>query len=117
MGCFIVPASAGVLAQVLGKRAPANLHLDWFNAMVWGGSAAMAIEHILTGEIVPWFPFLSAMASPADTAAMLHEMAWVGIPMTLALVLVWGGMVLAYEKFKWGQETGPACLTPNTNII
>jgi len=38
------------------------------------------------------------MNNAADTAVMLKEMAAVGIPMTLALILVWIGLVLVYEK-------------------
>ncbi len=93
MACFTVPASAAVLTTLFRKRIPKRLHIGWLNAMTWGGAAALAVEHVAHGEIVPWPPFLTAMASPAETTVMLHEMAAVGIPMTLALVATWLVMV------------------------
>jgi hypothetical protein len=66
--------------------------------MIFGAVVAFAAEHCINGEIVPWPPFLTAMGSPAGTAAMLAEMITVGIPMTLALFLAWGILVFAYES-------------------
>ena len=99
MACFIVPTVVGGVANALKKRLPGRMHVDWLTAMTFGGAAGLAIEHIAHREIVFWPPFLTAMGSPAGTAAMLGEMAAVGIPMTLALVAVWAVMVVAYEKF------------------
>jgi hypothetical protein len=47
------------------------------------------VERIWHGEVVPWFPFLTAMGDPGDTVALLHEMAVIGIPMVLAMVGIW----------------------------
>lgn len=97
MACFVVPAAAGIVTVALRKRFPKRWHVNWLNTMIFGGAAALAVEHVAHGEIVPWPPFLTAMGSPADTAAMLGEMAAVGIPMAVALVLAWVVMVVAYE--------------------
>ena len=59
---------------------------------------ALLVEHVWHGEIVPWFPFLTAMGSPDDTAAMLTEMAQIGIPMLLAIVGAWALMVYIYNR-------------------
>ena len=99
MACFIVPTVAGVLAHSQKKRFPAHWHVEWLTAMVFGGAIGLAVEHFAHGEIVPWPPFLTAMSSLADTAAMLHEMALVGIPMTLALVAAWAVLVVAYNRY------------------
>ena len=98
MACFIAPASVGIVTAAFGKRFPKHWHIDWLNALIWGGTAGLALEHIAHGEIVPWPPFLTAMGSAADTVAMFREMAMVGIPMALALVVAWAVLVIVYEK-------------------
>ena len=57
--------------------------------MLWGGSALLAFEHIWHGEVVPWFPFLTAMSNPADAAKMFYEMATAGVSMALLITVVW----------------------------
>ncbi len=98
MACFVVPTIAGLAAHSARKRFPENWHVGWLTTMVFGGAMGLGVEHYAHGEIVPWPPFFTAMATPADTAAMLKEMAIVGIPMTVALVLAWAVLVVAYEK-------------------
>ena len=98
MACFIVPTIVGIVVEGTKKKIPPNLHASWLSAMIFGGAAGLAVEHFAHGEIVPWPPFLTAMATPADTAAMLGEMAAVGIPMTLALVAAWSALVYAYNR-------------------
>lgn len=105
MACFIVPASVGLFTAVFGKKFPKKWHIGWLNAMIFGGAVGLAVEHYAHGEIVPWPPFLTAMASPAETATMFNEMAAVGIPMTIALVLVWAVLVVVYEKMAATQRT------------
>jgi len=61
--------------------------------MLWGGSGLLAFEHVWHGEVVPWFPFLTAASDPADAAEMLHEMSTVGVGMALLVTGVWAGMV------------------------
>ena len=100
MACFIVPTVAGMVAHSQKKRFPAHWHVEWLTTMIFGGAVGLAVEHFAHGEIVPWPPFLTAMANPADATAMFHEMALVGIPMTLALVAVWAVLVIAYNKFQ-----------------
>jgi hypothetical protein len=104
MACFLVPATLAIFTTSLRKKFPKNWHVGWLNTMIWGGAAGLAVEHIAHQEIVPWFPFLTAMGSPADTAAMLKEMATVGIPMTLALLAAWVALVVVYEKFIVAQR-------------
>lgn len=102
MACFLVPGSEGIivlaLQKIMGKARVEKLKLKWLNWMLWGGTILLAIEHIWHGEVVPWPPFLTAMASPADTAAMLHEMATVGTSMALTITFIWGIMVYLSNK-------------------
>lgn len=113
MACFIVPAAEAVVTTVLKKtvgekavkenarKRPFLKKINRLNNMLWGGSALLAFEHIWHGEVVPWFPFLTAAADPAQTAQMLREMATSGVAMAALVTAVWAGTVLvsnAIEK-------------------
>lgn len=111
MACFIAPASAAIVTTAFRKKFPEYLHIDWLNIMAWGGVVGLAIEHIAHKEIVPWPPFLSAMANPADTAIMLKEIATVGIGMTVLLVFTWVVMVVVYENFIAADKASAATHT------
>ena len=107
MACFLVPAGEAAVTTVVGKlggkksRGAAHEQagtgfgrkLKWLSNMLWGGSALLAFEHVWHGELTLWFPFLSAMNNPADTAEMLAEMGSVGVAMAAGVTLVWVGMV------------------------
>ena len=120
MACFLVPAAEAVVITVVDKtlerkeeKAPETTHaeevistkesegfgfrrkLRWLSALLWGGSFLLLFEHIWHGEVVPWFPFLTAMSNAADTEEMLHEMSTVGVAMAALITLVWVGMVIA----------------------
>ena len=119
MACFLVPATEAVITTVASKvmqtkeSSPETVHislddstiteavktpfshkLKWLNNLLWGGSALLAFEHIWHGEVVPWFPFLTAASNPADAAEMLHEMSTVGVTMAVLVTAVWGGMLV-----------------------
>ena len=83
------------------EKIPFSRKLRWLSNLLWGGSFLLAFEHVWHGEITPFFPFLTAAGSPADTAAMLREMSTVGVTMAVLVTAVWGAMVLvssAMEK-------------------
>ena len=116
MACFVVPVAEAVIATVTKKviekkeesvaketavstietknanKIPFSRKLGWLTKLLWGGSLLLAFEHLWHGEIVPYFPFLTAMSNPEDTAEMLHEMATVGVAMTCCVTAVWGAM-------------------------
>lgn len=119
MACFIVPGVEAVVTTVITKRLEAkekklqaeNVHSDnlsietpakrpfsrklkWLNYMLWGGCALLLFEHIWTGEVVPWFPFLTGALTPEDASAMFGEMATRGVAMAVLITAVWAGMVL-----------------------
>ena len=115
MACFVVPAVEAIVTTIVSKvmekkelkaekngarpedeqtaRVPFSRKMKWLNSLLWGGSALLAFEHVWHGEVVPWFPFLTAAADPADAAEMLHEMATVGVSMAVLVTLVWLAMV------------------------
>jgi hypothetical protein len=67
--------------------------------MIWGSVIALLVEHVWHGEIVPWFPFLTAMSSPADTSEMLYEMGTIGVAMLISVVAIWAVMVFVYNNY------------------
>lgn len=123
MACFVVPAVEAVVvtaaayamkkteekkaAQTAGgnaadlaageRKIPWSRKLRWLSGLLWGGALLLAYEHVWHGEVVPWFPFLTAMNDPADTAAMLQEMATIGVTMAGIVTGVWVAMCLAAD--------------------
>ena len=59
--------------------------------MLWGGSALLAFEHVWHGEVVPFFPFLTAVKT-GETAEMLAEIGSTGVLMSAIVTAVWLGM-------------------------
>ena len=82
-------AAAEQEGKEITTKVPMSRKLKWLCNMLWGGSALLAFEHVWHGEIVPWFPFLTAMYDPADTAEMLGEIVTVGGSMCVLLTAVW----------------------------
>ena len=116
MACFLVPVAEAVVTTAAMKlvqkrekqhaaeaaegtileeeiKIPFSQKLKWLNNMLWGGSALLCFEHVWHGEIVPFFPFLTAAATPAGTAEMLREMGTVGVSMAVLVTLVWAGLL------------------------
>ena len=125
MACFLVPTAEAVIVTVAEKVATSKKasekdtntsategrisfkrKLGWLKTMLWGGSALLAFEHVWHGEVVPFFPFLTNAADPADRAEMLGEMATSGVAMALLVTAVWGGMlaVSAFLERKYTKE-------------
>lgn len=77
---------------------PMSRKLMWLSYLLWGGAFLLAFEHVWHGEVVPWFPFLTAASSPQDTAEMLHEMSTVGVTMAVIVTAAWGAMVAAINS-------------------
>lgn len=101
----VQPDSLASSASLVSLASPASLaspgvrtlrrRLRWLSQMLWGGSALLAFEHLWHGEIVPWFPFLTAASDPESAGVMLHEMATAGVMMALLTTVAWGLMCLA----------------------
>ena len=76
-------------------KIPLSRKLKWLNYMLLGGVVLLMFEHVWHGEVVPWFPFLTAMSDPADAAEMFSEMATVGVTMAGLITAVWIVMCVA----------------------
>ena len=113
MACFTVPAAEAIITTVAQKilkskeknqtikmshedeteKISFSTKLGWLNKMLWGGSALLAFEHVWHGEVVPFFPFLTAVKD-GEASEMLHEMVTTGVTMAVIVTAVWGLMVL-----------------------
>ncbi len=113
MACFLVPMGEAIVVSTLQKviekreekaskaRIEKGLkwsqRLSWLNKLLWGGVILLTVEHIWHGEIVPWPPFLTAMQTPEETTALLHELSTLGVAMAIAVTAVWGIILLVAE--------------------
>ncbi len=79
-------------------KIPLSRKLKWLRNLLLGGSVLLLFEHIWHGEIVPWFPFLTAMNNPVDMAEMFKEMATVGVTMAVLVTIVWLAMCRVADK-------------------
>ncbi|MGN0364764.1 MAG: hypothetical protein ACI4E5_02345 [Suilimivivens sp.] len=116
MACFLVPAAEAVITTVATKvmkskekeemvnisfengtieeatKINFSTKLGWLNKLLWGGSALLAFEHVWHGEVVPFFPFLTAVEN-GETAEMLAEMGSAGVMMAVLVTAAWVAML------------------------
>ena len=116
MACFTAPLAQALVVAVARSvckdktslsRNPFVRRLDWLQKMLFGGCFLLAIEHVWHGEITWRFPFLTAVKD-GDTAAMLHEIATIGVSMALLVTAVWIVMVLVAAA----RERRPSAAEP-----
>lgn len=125
MGCFIVPGTEAVVSTVVTKVIKKNekneevkgialsTKFKWLNTALLGGSALLAFEHVWHGEVVPFFPFLTAASNPEDLQQMLFEMGTTGVCMAVVVTAVWGvGCFVADRMVKKANEKQEAQLAP-----
>ena len=111
MACLLVPAAEAVITTIAAKvveskekkngtnecsntgKVKLSRKLGWLNKLLWGGSALLAFEHIWHGEIIPSFPFLTAIKN-GEVYEMLGEMGSAGVAMAVLVTTIWGGMVI-----------------------
>ncbi len=109
MACFTVSLAEAIVVKVVQKKIakkeklaaeknditaqkpliPMSTRLGWLSKLLFGGSALLAFEHVWHGEIVPWFPFLTAINDPADAMEMLTEIGTVGVGMAALVTGIW----------------------------
>lgn len=114
MACFTVPAVEAIIVTAVCRhqekeqlelnkqgieasgRTTAEVLLEkrkWLTNLLWGGTVLLLFEHIWHGEVIPYFPFLTAAFNAADMQQMLHEMMTVGVAMAVAVTVIWLIMV------------------------
>lgn len=101
MACFIFPMVLAMLVTAVTRRAreaAERLRLSLLSAMLWGGSAILAMEHIWSGEVTLRPPFFTAMKSLSDINVLLREVLTVGPAISAATIGLWGA-ILAFESY------------------
>ena len=131
MACFTAPLVESVIVTAVTKAEekkelnsganaenntgkvtiPLSRRLKWLSGMLYGGSALLAFEHVWHGEIVPWFPFLTAMSNAEDAAEMFHEIATVGVSMAGLITVVWLGICAAATAIVNRKDTDGSAVT------
>ena len=126
MACLIAPAAEAAVVTLVCRRiekkqalnqksgqesgcTKMNVFLEkrkWLTNLLWGGSALLLLEHMWHGEIIPVFPFFTAMFNAADTAEMIHEILTTGVLMCIVVTLVWVCMVGVYS-YSYKKQTQP----------
>jgi hypothetical protein len=127
MACFLVPATEAIVATIarravikkeekaleadtgdrleIPEKVPFSRKLKWLTNLLWGGTVLLAFEHVWHGEVVPWFPFLTAASDPASASEMLHEIATTGVLMAAAVTAVWLVMLAVSGAIEKRRET------------
>lgn len=127
MACFLVPTTEAIVVTAVAQAMKAKakkegrleVHIEnddrtvgdtvkvafwhklmWLADLLWGGAFLLAYEHLWHGEVVPWFPFLTAMSDPGDTSVMLHEMSTVGVSMAILVTIVWVAVVIVTNSIE-----------------
>lgn len=133
MACFLVPMTEAIVMTVVQKvvekkekkagvetvtsadgckmeKMPFSKKIGWLNKLLWGGSALLAFEHVWHGEVVPFFPFLTAAKEgPEAVSEMLGEMGTVGVSMAALITAVWVGMLIVTKLMqKKALKAAPA---------
>lgn len=129
MACFIVPAAEALVTTAAAKviehkekgtetvktegeaavtetteKIRFSRKLKWLSNLLWGGSLLLAFEHVWHGEVVPWFPFLSAASDPEDFIEMLYEMVTAGVTMAVVVTAVWLGMLAVVSRMEKKEQ-------------
>lgn len=134
MACFVVPMTEAVVTTVAQRimkahekeeklspemdcaegvnKIPFSVKLGWLNRLLWGGSALLAFEHLWHGEIVPFFPFLTAVVD-GEVSGMLAEMSTTGVMMAVLVTVVWAGMLLVSSAMEKHMLNNPQTAKEN----
>ena len=87
MSCYIVPLAQAAVTSICRKCGLKNgfvgRNLESLEKMLWGGSVMLIVDHAINGELFAWTPV---------------EMLKVGVPMSVAITLLWAIIALVKEK-------------------
>ena len=122
MGCFVAPLTEAIVvtaaAVIVKKREKKHLdksqdlaieeshefvssRLFRLAKLLFGGSVLLIFEHIWHGEVVPYFPFFTAVnEGPEAIGEMWGEIATAGVSMALLCTAVWGVAEILRYVFK-----------------
>lgn len=110
MGCFVAPLTEAVVvtaaAVIVKQKEKKNMdksqelakkedmpssRLFRLSYLLFGGAILLIFEHIWHGEVVPYFPFFTAVSEGEDAVIeMWQEIGTSGVLMAVLCTLVWG---------------------------
>lgn len=98
MACFLLPMAEGALTTAVslvlknhsssGTTTKVLAKVGHLNKILWCSSIALFIDHIASGEIVPTFPFFTAIRT-GGMAAFWDEVTMKGTLVALGITAVW----------------------------
>jgi len=103
MACFIVPATEALVASAANALLKRNHRTQsltvthktgLLSKYLWGGSALLLLDHIVTGEVTLHYPFFTEAP-----ALIWHEMATTGVALAAGITLFWGIQWLSQSIF------------------
>lgn len=110
MSCFLVPLAQAIVTSAYCKAnknsvsaqgaGPLRRSLPTLEKMLWGGSVMLIVDHIINGELTWRYPFFTALGETGGAGVMLHEILTVGLPISVALTLVWAVWALVKSRSK-----------------
>ena len=93
MACLVAPAAAAVVVTIIRKKISSRYHIEWLLWMLWGGTAMLIVDHMISGELVPYPPFFIA-----GREVIWEEILSAGVPMTVVTFVVWWIAVLVAKR-------------------
>jgi hypothetical protein len=93
MACLLVPTTAAIVTTAVRKKIPNQYHINWLLLMLWGGVLMLLVDHVISGELLPYPPFLTA-----GIEKIIPEIFAVGVPMTLIVIAAWILMIIFSSK-------------------
>ena len=104
MSCFVVPLVQAIATSAIRKagshtekHTALGRQLPALEKMLWGGSVMLIVDHIINGALTWRFPFFTVLET-GGASAMLREILTVGVPMSVAITLVWIIYALVKER-------------------
>jgi len=84
MACFLAPTTAAIVATAVRKKFLPQYHFEKLLLMLWGAAIVLIVDHLISGELVPSWPFLTASSSQ-----IISEIWKIGVPMLAAILVIW----------------------------
>lgn len=109
MACFTACVAEALVAYGVKKVVAKSNHqkvrafsgkIQKLINLLLSGSFLLLIEHVWHGEIVPFYPFLTAANDPESTRVMINEILTVGLSMDLTVTAVWFAAYILIPKLK-----------------
>lgn len=127
MGCFVAPVTEAIVVTAAAlivkhkekknrdkmqsmakeeKKDTISTRLLRLSKLLFGGGILLIFEHIWHGEVIPYFPFFTAVTEGSLAVnEMLYEISTTGILMAFLCTLAWGVIeIIRYKLDKKNEK-------------